>query len=99
MLRHNSDVDVALLEDTVIGQKAVEIIEHLGEGLAELADVVEQRLRQVLMDAAGAEVRRVHAAAAGALVKYHQLFALFEAPQRRRQRADIHRLRGDVEEV
>ena len=37
--------------------------------------------------------------AGGALVKHHQLFALFKAPQRRGQRADVHRLRGDVEQM
>ena len=33
---------------------------------------------------------------AGALVENHQLLALLEAPERRRQRADIHRLRRDL---
>ena len=51
------------------------------------------------MHAADAEISRVHARARGALVEHHQLLALLEAPQRRGQRADVHRLRGDVEEV
>jgi hypothetical protein len=51
------------------------------------------------MDAAGAEIGCVHAAARCALIEHHQLFALFKAPQRRRQRADVQRLRGDVEQV
>ena len=55
--------------------------------------------RQVLMHAADAEVGRVHARAGGALVEHHQLLALLEAPQRRGERADVHRLRGDVEDV
>ena len=38
-------------------------------------------------------------AARGALVEDHQLLALLEAPERRGQRADIHRLRRDVEEM
>ena len=37
--------------------------------------------------------------AAGALVEHHQLFTLFEAPERRRQRADVHGLRRDVQKV
>ena len=49
--------------------------------------------------AAHAEILGVHAAARGALVEHHQLLALLEAPQRRGQRADVHRLRRDVEEV
>ena len=51
------------------------------------------------MHAAGAEIGRMHARAGGALVEHHQLLALLEAPERRGQRADIHSLRGDVEEM
>ena len=51
------------------------------------------------MHAADAEIGRMHARAGGALIKHHQLFALFKAPQRRGQRADVHRLRGDVEQM
>ena len=51
------------------------------------------------MHAAEAEIGRMHARAGGALVKHHQLFALFKTPQRRGQRADVHRLRGDVEQM
>ncbi len=54
---------------------------------------------QVLVHAAEAEVLGVHAAAGGALVEHHQLLALLEAPQRRGERADVHGLRGDVEQV
>ena len=67
--------------------------------LAEGVDVVDQFRRQILMHAAGAEIGRMHARARGALVEHHQLLALLEAPQRRRQRADIHRLRGDIEKM
>ena len=68
-------------------------------GLAELGDVLDELRRQVLVHAAEAEVLGVHAAARGALVEHHQLLALLEAPQRRGERADIHGLGGDVEEV
>ena len=51
------------------------------------------------MHAADAEIGRMHPRAGGALVKHHQLFALFKTPQRRGQRADVHRLRGDVEQM
>ena len=51
------------------------------------------------MHAAGADIGRMHAAAACPLVEHHQLLAFLEAPERRRQRADIHGLRGDVEEM
>ena len=45
------------------------------------------------------EIRGVQARAAGAFVEHHELFALFKAPERRRQRPNIHRLRGDVQKV
>ena len=57
------------------------------------------RGRQILMHAADPEIVCMHTCARGALVKYHQLLSLLEAPQRRCQRADIHRLRCDVEKV
>jgi hypothetical protein len=41
----------------------------------------------------------MHACTRGALVKYHQLLAFLEAPQRRGKRPDIHRLRRYVEEM
>src|SRR5258708_6321 len=41
----------------------------------------------------------MHASARSALIEYHELFALFKTPQRRRQRADVHRLGGNVEQV
>ena len=66
---------------------------------AEVGDVVDQLRRQVGVHAAHAEILGVHAAARGALVEHHQLLALLEAPQRRGERADVHGLRRDVEEV
>ena len=60
------------------------------ERVAEGADVVDELLRQVLVHAARPEIGGVHARARGALVEDHQLLALLEAPERRRQRADVH---------
>ena len=97
--RDDGDIDVALLEDAVADDELVEIVAHLEEGVAERLDVVDEIRRQVLMHAAGPHVVGVHARAGGALVEHHQLLALLEAPERRRQGADVHRLRGDVEEV
>ena len=95
----HADVDVALLEDAVAGQQLFEIVADFQERIAECADVVDQFRRQVLTHAAGAKVGRMHARARRALVEDHQLFALLEAPQRRGERADVHRLRGDVQEM
>ena len=62
-------------------------------------DVVDQLRRQILVHAARAHIIGVHARARSALVEHHQLFALFKAPERRRQRADVHGLRGDVQQM
>ncbi len=97
--RDHADVDVALLEDAVAGEQPVEIVDHAQERIAPGLDIVDQLWRQVLVHAADAEKGRMHARAGGALVEHHQLFALFKAPQRRRQRADVHRLRGDIEQM
>ena len=99
MQRDHADVDVALLEDAVVGQQLLDIVDNLEERIAEVVDVVDQLRRQILVHAAEAEIFGVHARAGRALVEHHQLLALFEAPQRRRERADVHRLRGDVEEM
>jgi hypothetical protein len=37
--------------------------------------------------------------ARGALVEHHQLLPFLEAPQRRSERANIHRLGGDVQKM
>src|SRR5215831_10205664 len=39
---YHADVDVALLEDAVIGQQTLDVVEHLGVRLAELSDVLNQ---------------------------------------------------------
>src|SRR6185437_9140476 len=69
------------------------------EGVAPGVDIVDELLRQILMHAAGAEIIGVQARAGGALVEHHELLALLEAPERRREGADIERLRRDVEKV
>ncbi len=51
------------------------------------------------MHAADAEISRMHARAGRALIEAHQLLALLETPQRRGERADIHRLRRDIEQM
>ncbi len=95
----HADVDVPLLEDAVAGEELVDVVDHLEERVTEGADVVDQLLRQVLVHATRAEIGRVHAAAAGTLVENHELLALLEAPERWGERADVHRLGRDVEEM
>src|SRR5205085_10250565 len=51
------------------------------------------------MHSARTEIVGMDAAAGRSLIKHHQLFALFEAPQRRGERADVHGLRGHIEQM
>ena len=83
----------------LLDEERIEIVDELEEGVAECFDIVDELSRQILMHAARPEIGRVHARARGALVEDHQLLALLEAPERRSERADIHRLRRDVEEM
>src|SRR5262249_47821159 len=77
---NDADVDVALLENPVLGEQVLDIVQYLGVRLAKGGDVFDQAGRQVLVHAAEAEVFGVHTAARGALIEDHQLLALFEAP-------------------
>ena len=90
---------MSLLEDAVAGQKGLEVVAHLREGHGPGVDVLDQRVGQVLVDAAGPEVVAVQTSAAGALVEDHQLLALLEAPDGRRQGADVHGLGRHVQQV
>ena len=58
-----------------------------------------ERASGARMHAAGTKVIGVQPAARDALVEHHQLFALFKPPQRRGERADVHRLRRHVEQM
>ena len=95
----HADIDIALLEDAVVGEKSLDVVADFEERVAEGIDVGDQLGRKVLMHAARTDIGGMHAAAGGPLVEHHQLLALLEAPQRRRQRADIQGLGGDVEEM
>ena len=71
----------------------------LRELLRPLPDVVGEPGRHVEADAAGPEVVHVQARAADPLAELHQDFALLEAPQHRRHRADVHGEGADGEDV
>ena len=91
---------LASLKERFAGERQrVEIVNDFEERIAPRVDVVDQLLWEILMHAADAEIFRVHARARGTLVEHHQLLALFEAPQRRGERANVHGLRRDVEKM
>ncbi len=73
--------------------------QHFQERIAERLDVVDQLRRQVFVHPAGSKIGRVHARARRPLVEHHQLLAFLEAPERRRQRAHVERLRRDVQQM
>src|SRR5690606_17955121 len=95
----DTDADVALFEDAVVGEQHLQVIERLEERINPLADVLDELLWQILMHAARPEIGRMHARTGSPLVEDHELLALLEAPERRSKRADVHRLRGDVQEM
>ena len=95
----HGDTDVALLEDAIFCQQALEVVADFQERIAERPDIVEKLRRQILVHASDAKIIRMHARARGALVEHHQLLAFLETPQRRGERADIHRLRRHVEQM
>ena len=51
------------------------------------------------MHATRPHIGRMHPGARGTLIKHHQFFALFKAPERRRQGTDIHGLRRDIQQM
>src|ERR1700738_4742710 len=76
--RHHADIDVTLLEDAIVGPQGYEGIDRGHERIEPGLDVVDQLRWQILVDAADPEIRRMHAAAGGTLIKHHPLFALCE---------------------
>ena len=99
VLVDRADVDVALLEDSVVGDQRDGVLENLQAVVEEIADLVQHRRRNVLADAADAVIIGVHARAGHMLVELHDVFAHFEQPQVGRHRADVHDVAAEVEHV
>ena len=59
----HADIDIALLEDAVVGEQAFDVVADFEERIAEGVDVGDQLGRQVLMHAARPDIGRMHAAA------------------------------------
>ena len=83
----DADVDIALLEDTVSGQQAIEIADNFQK-----TDHTNCQYPPPVPAAGswctppGRHIGGMHASAAGTLIELHELFAFFETPQRRSQR-------------
>src|SRR6516225_1901373 len=97
--RNYADVHVALFEDAIVSEQTLDIVAHLQEWVAERLDIVDQFWRKVLMYAADSEIGRMHAATRGTLIEGHQLLALLEPPQRWSERAHVHGLGGNIEQM
>ena len=97
--RDDADIDVALFEDAVLDEEIMQILQDGRKGLAPSTDVLDQPRRAIDMHPAGAEIVGMQTGAGCALVEHHELLALLEAPQRRRQRAAIHGLRRHIEQM
>ena len=99
LLRDDANIDVALLEDAVVGEQPLDVVDDARELHAPGVDVLDQRRRQILVHPARAHIIGMEPRTRRALIEHHQLFAFFEAPERGRQRADVHRLRRHVEQM
>jgi hypothetical protein len=97
--RDHANVHVALFENAIVSEQTFDIVTHLQEWVAERLDIIDKLLRQILMHAADPEIGRMHAATRGTFIEHHQLFAFLKAPQRRRERTDVHGLGGDIEQM
>ena len=97
--RHDTDIDIALLEYAVFGQQLFDVVQNGGEFVGPIENVVQQVFREVLVDASRPEIRRVQPGAARSLVEDHEFFAFVESPKRRRQGTHVHRLGGHVQQV
>src|SRR6185312_17269989 len=95
----DADIDRALLEDAVAGQKPLDIVDRLRKAVAKGEDVGGKTRREVHMNPARAEIIGVQPSAGRALVKLHQPFAFLESPKKRGQRPDIEPERANVEQV
>ena len=99
-LADRADVDVALLEDAVVGDQADRILEHAsGTCRGRSRCLVEHLRRNVLVDPADAEVIGVHPRARHRFVELHRVLADLEQPQVRGHRADVHDVAAEVEHV
>src|SRR5438067_421632 len=67
------DTDVALLEDAIFREQALQVVADLQERVTERPNVVQELRRQILVHAANPEIIGMHACTRRALVKYHQL--------------------------
>lgn len=94
-----ANVDQPLLPDAVVGQELLDLVEARAELLGKAVHVVAQPDRHVHRHATRPDVGGVHARARDALVKLHQLLALLEEPQQRRERADVEGVARDGEQV
>ena len=63
VLVDHANIDIALLEDAVIGQQGLDIVAQLQEWVAPLINIAHQSIRQVLVNPTWAEVGRMHARA------------------------------------
>ena len=73
----------------VIGEKIIHLLDALAECLAPVPHIVEKSDRQILADAARADVGGVHASAGNALGKFEQLLSLLEKPEIGSHSADV----------
>ncbi len=85
--------------DGVPGQQVLVLVHSFGEAVGEVACFVEESQWRRKSQAADAEVRGHHALAADHFEQAQHVFALAEAIEKHRQRADVHGVRAQPHQV
>ena len=97
--RELADALGAAQPDVVLGQQLFVLVEFAGELVEERAGRFLEAARQIFAQAADPQVTREHAEAGEHLVQIEQLLALAEAVHHHGDRADLHAVRAEPDEM
>ena len=95
----NTDARCPLNPQTIIGHQIFNFIQPFPKLANEFINVIQKTNGDILVDAPGSDVGRVHAGARGALVELHHLFALLEEPEEGGDAAHVQDVGADTHDV
>ncbi len=87
----------ALLPDAVAVNQRGHIVDHLAETVNKAGDIILHAARNILMNAARANIRRMKPRAGCAFVKLQNFVAFLKEPQQRCGRTNVDNHRADIE--
>ena len=97
--RDHADADRAALPDAIVGQESFVLVDGGVEFADECFEIVEPAGRQIVGHTADAHAVERQARAAVRLEEIEYLFALAEAVEERRHRADVYRVRRQPQQM